>query len=62
MVIASWRPIAQILIADKIVTERDGNYFVTDMPALLDLMKRHARWKDLAGNTTFASNSGSSSS
>ncbi|HEX6510102.1 MAG TPA: hypothetical protein VF221_20935 [Chloroflexota bacterium] len=56
IVIASWRPIAQVLIADHIVTQRDGNYFITDMPALLDLMKRHARWKDLAGNTSFATN------
>ena len=56
IVIASWRPIAKILIADHIVAERDGNYFVTDMPALLDLMKRHARWKDLAGNRTFGTN------
>jgi hypothetical protein len=56
IVIASWRPIARLLIADHIVTERDGNYFVTDMPALLDLMKRHARWKDLEGNTAFATN------
>jgi hypothetical protein len=58
IVIASWRPIAQILVADHIVTERSGNYFVTDMPALLELMKRHARWKDLAGNTSFATNKG----
>jgi hypothetical protein len=56
IVIASWRPIAQILVADHIVTQRDGNYFITDMPGLLDLMKRHARWKDLAGNTSFATN------
>jgi hypothetical protein len=56
IVIASWRPIAQILVADHMVVERDGNYFVTDMPALLELMKRHARWKDLAGNTTFGTN------
>lgn len=56
IVIASWRPIAQILVSGHIVTERDGNYFVTDMPALLELMKRHARWKDLAGNTAFATN------
>src|SRR5262249_33832916 len=56
IVIASWRPIAKILVADHIVSERDGNYFVSDMPALLDLMKRHARWKDLAGNNTFATN------
>jgi hypothetical protein len=56
IVIASWRPIAQILVADHIVTVRDGNYFVTDMPALLDLMKRQARWKDVPGNTAFATN------
>ena len=56
IVIASWRPIAQILIAARVVSERDGNYFVTDMPALLDLMKRHARWKDIAGNTAFGTN------
>jgi hypothetical protein len=56
IVIASWRPIAQILVADHLVVERDGNYFVTDMPGLLELMKRHARWKDLAGNTSFATN------
>jgi len=30
IVIASWRPIAQILVADRMVVERDGNYFVTD--------------------------------
>jgi hypothetical protein len=56
IVIASWRPIAQILVADHIVVERDGNYFVTDMPALLELMKHHARWKDLSGNTSFGTN------
>jgi len=56
IVIASWRPIAQLLLADHMVTERDGNYFVTDMPGLLDLMKKHARWKDLPGNTTFSTN------
>jgi len=56
IVIASWRAIAQILVHDHIVTERDGNYFVTDMPALLALMKRQARWKDVPGNTSFATN------
>jgi hypothetical protein len=56
IVIASWRSIAQILVADHIVSERGGNYFITDMPALLELMKRHARWKDLPGNTAFVTN------
>jgi hypothetical protein len=56
IVIASWRPIAKILVTEHIVSERDGDYFVSDMPALLDLMKKHARWKDLPGNNTFATN------
>src|ERR1700754_4984229 len=56
IVIASWRPIARILAADHIVTERDGNYFVTDMPGLLSLMKRQARWNEVPGNTSFATN------
>jgi hypothetical protein len=56
IVIASWRPIAEILVANKIVTLRDGNYFITDLPALLQLMKRHARWKDLPANNAFGTN------
>ena len=38
------------------MTERDRNYFVTDMPALLGFMKHQARWKDVPGNTLFATN------
>lgn len=56
IVVASWRPIARILEASHIVTERDHNYFITDMPALLELMQQHARWKDLPGSDAFATN------
>jgi hypothetical protein len=56
IVIASWRPIAQILEASHIVTERDNDYFITDMPALLKLMQQHTRWKDLAGSDAFSTN------
>ena len=56
IVIASWHPIAQILETNHIVTERDGNYFITDLPALMKLMQQHARWKDLAGSEAFATN------
>ena len=56
IVIASWRPIAQILETNHIVAERDHNYYITDMPALLKLMQQHARWKDLAGSNAFSTN------
>jgi hypothetical protein len=56
IVIASWRPIAQILEANHIVTERDNDYFITDMPALLKLIQQHARWKDLTGSDAFSTN------
>jgi hypothetical protein len=56
IVIASWRPIAQILEANHIVTERDNDYFITDLPALLKLMQQHTRWKDLPGSDAFSTN------
>lgn len=56
IVIASWRPVAQILETNHIVTERGHEYFITDMPALLKLMQQHARWKDLPGSDAFATN------
>jgi len=56
IVIASWRPIARILEANHIVTERDNDYYITDLPALLKLMQQHARWKDLADSAAFATN------
>ena len=56
IVIASWRPIARILAANHIVAERDHNYYIVDMPALLKLMQQHARWKDLPGSEAFSTN------
>lgn len=56
IVIASWRPIAQILAANGIVTEHDGDYYITNLPALLQLMQQHMRWKDLASSNAFATN------
>jgi hypothetical protein len=56
IVIASWRPIAQILEANHIVAERDNDYYITDLPALLKLMQQHTRWKDLPGSDAFSTN------
>jgi len=56
IVVASWRPIAQILEANHIVTERDNDYYITDLPALLKLMEAHKRWNELAGSDAFSTN------
>jgi hypothetical protein len=56
IVIASWRPIARILEANHIVTERNNDYYITDMPAIVKLMQQHARWKDLPGSDAFPTN------
>src|SRR5689334_8149312 len=56
IVIASWRPIALILKANHIVEERDGIYYIVDLPALLNLIKEHKRWKELQDSAAFATN------
>lgn len=56
IVIASWRPIARILETNHIVAERDDNYYITDLPALVKLMQQHTRWKDLPGSDAFSTN------
>jgi hypothetical protein len=56
IVIASWLPIAKILVANGLVEQRDGIYFVTDLPRLLELIDSHQRWKDLKGSSAFATN------
>ena len=54
MVLASWRPIAEILVANG-VAERDGDiYYVSDLPGLMGLIDKGTRWRDLKGNHAFA--------
>jgi hypothetical protein len=53
MVIASWKPIAEVLTANGIVRQEAGAYWVVDMGKLLNLMASGKRWRDLAGNTAF---------
>lgn len=55
MVLASWRPIAEILVANGIAT-RDGEAsYVVNMPALLELAQKGVRWRDLKSSQSFAS-------
>jgi hypothetical protein len=54
MVVASFRPIAQLMVANGIARD-EGSYFALDMRAYLALVARNARWTDLAGNTAYPS-------
>ena len=54
MVLASWRPIAEILVANKIAEQQGDVYYVVDLPALMALIEKGARWRDLKGSQAFA--------
>ena len=52
MAIATFRPIAQLLVANHVATDEGGHYSF-DVKAYLTLAARNARWTDLAGNTAY---------
>jgi len=52
MAVATFRPIAQLLVANHVATD-GGGYFTLDVQAYLALVARNARWTDLAGNTAY---------
>ncbi|HEY4025801.1 MAG TPA: hypothetical protein VGO86_05160 [Candidatus Dormibacteraeota bacterium] len=52
MAIATFRPIAQLLVANHVASDA-GGYYTFDMQAYLALVARNARWTDLAGNTAY---------
>jgi hypothetical protein len=56
VVIASWKPIAEILIANNIVKKRDNTYYIVDMVALFDLIINEKRWTDLQGSEQYPAN------
>ncbi|MEM7117335.1 MAG: hypothetical protein AAF614_33185 [Chloroflexota bacterium] len=55
MTIATWEPIAELLVAEGIATNRGGSYQV-DLAALLTLIENDTRWNELPSNTTFPAN------
>ena len=55
MVIASWQPIAEILVANGIATSQNG-YYTLDMGKLLQLIHDGKRWTDLAANDAYPVN------
>jgi hypothetical protein len=52
MAIATFRPIAQLLVANHVASDA-GGYYTFDVQAYLALVARNARWTDLAGNTAY---------
>lgn len=53
IVFASWRPIAEILIANGLVRKEGEFYFIVDLPRLMALMQKGTRWNELKGSSAF---------
>ncbi len=56
MVIASWKPIAEILIANGIVKKRENAYYIVNMAKLFDLIRSKKRWTDLIDSDKYPAN------
>jgi hypothetical protein len=54
MVLASWRPIAEILVANGIAERQGDIYYVIDLPALMKLIGNGTRWRDLKSSQAFS--------
>lgn len=55
MVIASWRPIADLFVQQGLATD-EGGYYLLDMAKLLPLLEAELRWNELEGNTALPVN------
>ena len=47
IVIYSWAKVTDALIAEKIVTEKEGVYYITDMPKLIDYILQQKKWSEI---------------
>ncbi len=54
MVIASWRPIAEILKKNGIVEQKGDYYYIINMKLLFQFIKEEKRWKELKDNTEYS--------
>ena len=54
IVLASWKPIAEILVANGLAARQGGIYYLTDLPALMALMDKGTRWRELKRSEAFA--------
>lgn len=53
LVIASWEPIARILVANGLATQRGPKVYGVDMARLTAAMLAKKRWKDLQGSAAY---------
>jgi len=54
MVLVSWRPIADILVANGLAERAGEVYYLKDMPGLLALAEKGTRWRELKASSAFA--------
>jgi hypothetical protein len=54
MVLASWRPIAEILVANGIAQRQGEIYYVVDLPGLMAMVEKGTRWRELKKSEAFA--------
>ena len=57
MAIASWEPIAELMVASGLA-ENQGGYYTVDMDAFLTLVETETRWDELENNSLFNTNRG----
>ncbi len=55
IVIYSWDTVVDALIKEKIVTERDGVYYITDMNKLISYILEGKKWSDIGINMLYGS-------
>lgn len=53
IVIYSWGEVVDALIKEKIVTQKDGVYYITDMNKLLDYILKGKKWSEIGLNQLY---------
>lgn len=55
IVIYSWDVVVDALVKEKIVTEKDGVYYITDMPKLISYILEGKKWSDIGIDMLYGS-------
>ena len=53
IVIYSWKEVVDALIAQNVVTQTDGVYYITDMPKLINYILTGKKWSDIGLNNLY---------
>ena len=54
IVFASWRPIAEILVANGVANKQGDFYYIVDLPGLMAMVEKGTRWKELKASDAFS--------